>query len=96
MRAFMCLGVLALLVGCDGSKIELESAKTNLANVTRERDDLKSQVATLEGQLTNLKADLAKEKTAEAQAPEKKAPMASKSSTGETSAAPKNKHAHKS
>jgi hypothetical protein len=98
MKAIMCLGVLAMLVGCDGSKLELESAKTNLANVTRERDDLKTQVATLEGELTGLRTALAKEKTAEAQSVEKnnKAPMGSKSSSGETSPSPQNKHAHKS
>ena len=66
MKLFMCLGVLALLVGCDGSKVELERTKTDLANTTKDRDDLKTQVATLLQQLTVAKADLAKEKTAEA------------------------------
>lgn len=98
MKAIICLGFVALLVGCDGSKLELESAKTNLANVTRERDDLKTQVATLEGELSGLRTDLAKEKTAAAQAADKsnKAPMASKSNSGESSPPPQNKHAHKS
>lgn len=98
MKAIMSLGILALLVGCDGSKLELESAKTDLASVTRERDDLKTQVASLQGQLANAKADLAKEKTAEGQSADKnnKAPMASKTSSGDSSAAPKSKHAHKS
>lgn len=98
MKMLMCLGVLALFVGCDGSKVELESAKTNLANVTKERDDLKAQVATLQQQFSNAKADLAKEKAAEAQASEKnsKAPLASKGSSGDSTAAPKTKHTHKS
>lgn len=98
MRMVMYLGVLALLVGCDGSKVELESAKTNLANVTRERDDLTTQVATLQQQLSSAKADLAKEKTAEAEAAERNAkpPIASKSGSRDSSAAPKNKRTHKS
>ncbi len=98
MRAIMCLGVLALLVGCDGSRVQLESEKTDLANVTRERDDLKVQLATMQQQLNTLKADLAKEKTAEALATEKngKTPMASKSTAGDSSATRNSNHNHKS
>jgi hypothetical protein len=98
MKTIMCLGVLAMLAGCDGSKVELETAKTNLANVTRERDDLKVQVATLQQQASGAKADLAKEKAAEAQATDKngKAPIASKSGPAEAPTPAKSKHAHKS
>jgi hypothetical protein len=98
MKAIMCLGVLAFLVGCDGSRVQLESAKTDLANVTRERDDLKVQLATMQQQLNAVKADLAKEKTAEAMAAEKsgKGPMASKTSSGDSSASSKSKRNHKS
>ena len=98
MKLIMCLGVLAMLAGCDGSKVELETAKTDLANATKERDELKIQVASLQQQLNNVKQDLAKEKAAEAQAPEKgkPAPVAAKSASGDSSATPKSKHAHKS
>jgi len=102
MKTFLCLGVLAMLVGCDGSRVELESAKTNVANLTRERDDLKVQVATLQQQLTTSKADLAKAKAAEPPSVEKdtKPTMAAKSSPADSSTAAKaakaDKHAHKS
>ena len=98
MKAIMCLGVLGLLVGCDGSRVQLESAKTDLANVTRERDELKVQLATLQQQLNGVKADLAKEKTTEALTNEEngKAPMASKGSSGGSSATSKSSHNHKS
>lgn len=98
MKAILCLGVLAMLVGCDGSRVELESAKSNLANVTRERDDLKVQVATLQQQLTTAKSDLAKAKVAEPPPADKNAKptMASKSSAPGSSTTSKNKHAHKS
>lgn len=98
MKLLMCLGMLAMFVGCDGSKVELETAKTDLANATKERDELKIQVASLQQQLNTVKQDLAKEKTAETQAAEKgkPTPVAAKSSSGESTTAPKNKHAHKS
>lgn len=103
MKTILCLGVLAMLVGCDGSKVELESAKTNLATMTRERDDLKVQVATLEQQLTTSRADLAKAKAAEPPSADKdgKSTMAAKSSPAASStASPKSSkrdnHAHKS
>ncbi len=98
MKAMLCLGVLAMLVGCDSSKVDLENAKTTLSNVTRERDDLKVQVASLQQQLTTAKTDLAKEKATEAAAPEKngKTTMAAKSSPSDSSTTAKSKHAHKS
>ncbi len=98
MKAMMCLGVLAMLVGCDASKAELDSTKTTLANVTRERDELKAQAATLQQQLTITQGELTKEKAAETASTDKsgKAAMASKTTTSGTSPASKNRPAHKS
>ncbi|HVV49641.1 MAG TPA: hypothetical protein VHO06_08280 [Polyangia bacterium] len=96
MKTMMCLGVLALLVGCDASKAELDQTKTTLSSVTHERDDLKAQVATLQQQLSSTKAELAKEKTAEAAAADKNAKPAMASKATESSSSAKNKHAHKS
>jgi hypothetical protein len=99
MKAILCLGVLVMLAGCDGSRVELESTKATLGNVTRERDDFKVQVATLQQQLTTTKAELAKAKAAEPPPPadkNAKPTMASKSSPPGSSTASKNKHAHKS
>ncbi len=100
MRAMMCLGVLAMLVGCDASKAELDSTKSTLTDVTKERDDLKAQVATLHQQLITAQGDLAKEKATETAANEKsgKSTVASKSTAAEAAPAAKNKnkHAHKS
>ena len=98
-----CLGMLAMFAGCDSSKVELESAKMNLANVTRDRDDLKVQMATLQQQLNTVRSDLEKEKATEAQATagkasnrDGKAAMASKSTSTDTPAASKKKGPHKS
>ena len=98
MKTMMCLGVLAMLVGCDASKAELDSTKTTLTNVTRERDELKAQVATLQQQLTITQGELAKEKAAEPAPTDKssKPAMASKTTTSGTSTASKNRPAHKS
>jgi len=97
MRGMMCLGVLAMLVGCDASKADLDSTRTALANVTKERDDLKAQVATLEGQLTSTKADLEKEKATQAADKAGKATMATKTSAVDApKTAAKGKRAHKS
>src|SRR5579871_2801529 len=97
MKAIMYLGVLAMLVGCDGSKVELESTKSDLANITKERDDLKVQISTLQQQLAVAKSDLAKEKTTEAQTTDKsgKAPVASKSSATDSATPTKGKGASK-
>lgn len=98
MRAMLCLGVLAMFIGCDASKSELDSTKTSLSEVTKQRDDLKAQVATLQQQLVTAQGDLAKEKASETAASEKsgKSTVASKSAAGDSGATAKNKHAHKS
>ena len=61
MKPFlMCLGVVALLAGCDSSKQELDSTKSTLATMTKERDDLKAENTKLQQQLDATKAELAK------------------------------------
>jgi len=65
MRAILCLSAMVFLVGCDNSKQELASAQSSLSQVTKERDDLKTKVASLEQELDTTKADLAKTKAAE-------------------------------
>jgi septal ring factor EnvC (AmiA/AmiB activator) len=83
----MGLGVLAMLAGCDSSKPELESTRSTLASVTKERDDLKNQLSTLQHQLDETKAELAKAKT----------PPPPQATAAKTPAAPaKAKPAHKS
>jgi Rab interacting lysosomal protein len=94
MKAMMCLGILVMLAGCDSSKAELDSTKVTLANVTKERDDLKAQVTNLQEQLTTAKADLTKEKAAEATMEKPKSMMAAK--TPSSSSAAKHKKSHKS
>jgi hypothetical protein len=103
MKAIICFGMLAMLAGCDTSKVELESAKTNLMNVTRERDDLKVQLATLQQQLSTTRSDLEKEKLAAAQATTgktnsagPKAAMAAKGGATDGATPGKKKSAHKS
>ncbi|HVZ88982.1 MAG TPA: hypothetical protein VHG72_18580 [Polyangia bacterium] len=99
MKSILCLGALMMLVGCDTSKADLESAKTTLASVTQERDNLKTQVTSLQQQLVTAQSDLAKEKAAETAATDKngKATMAAASKTATPGApAGKSKHAHKS
>jgi hypothetical protein len=92
MKWMMCLGVVAMLVGCDASKDELESTKTTLASVTKERDDLKTQVGALQQQLDASKADLAKAKAA----PQAGTSTATKTPAPDAKDAGKGKHAHKS
>jgi len=58
----MCIGMVALLGGCDQSKAELDSTKSTLASVTQERDNLKTQNTQLQQQLDATKAELAKAK----------------------------------
>jgi hypothetical protein len=91
MKWIMGMGIVAMLVGCDASKDELVSTQTTLANVTKERDDLKSQLATTQQQLDATKAELAKTKAAATVTPP--APAAAKS---DAAPAAKTKHAHKS
>lgn len=88
MRWMMCLGVVAMLAGCDASKPELESTKSTLATVSTERDQLRAQVTTLQQQLDAAKAELAKAKTA---------PPTPPAADAKHAAAPAaHKHAHKS
>ncbi len=92
MKWMMCIGVVAMLAGCDASKDELESTKTTLASVSKERDDLKTQVSTLQQQLDATKADLAKAKAT----PAASASTATKTPDAKEGTAAKAKHAHKS
>ncbi|HWE30759.1 MAG TPA: hypothetical protein VHB97_22280 [Polyangia bacterium] len=98
----MCLGVVALLGGCDASKNELESTKTTLNSVTSERDNLRTQNADLQKQLDATKAQLAKATTpASPAAGATAATTASKTTktpdaAAKHPAAEKGKHAHKS
>ena len=102
MRNIMCLSVIALLAGCDGApREELDSTKSTLATVTRERDDLQAQVARLQQLLDDAKADLAKEKAVAAGVGDMvaKSPMDAKSIDAKTDgkrSTTKSKHAHKS
>jgi regulator of replication initiation timing len=50
----------ALLAGCDSSKQELETTKSTLSTMTKERDDLKAENTKLQQQLDATKAELAK------------------------------------
>lgn len=89
MKWMMCLGVLAMLAGCDSSKPELDQTKATLASVTQERDNLKNQVTTLQQQLDATKAELAKAKAATpppaAEASKTPAPANGKAPAKETS-----------
>ncbi|HXJ18598.1 MAG TPA: hypothetical protein VMT03_00080 [Polyangia bacterium] len=100
MRAILCLGAFLCFASCDGSKAQLATAQSTLNDVTKERDDLKSKVASLQDELNATKVELAKAKTAQATPPNSavaaKAPDA-KTSPGETNGkAAKAKHGHKS
>lgn len=92
MKWMMCIGVVAMLAGCDASKDELDSTKSTLASVTKDRDDLKTQVTTLRQQLDTANAELAKAKAMPPTATATKTPAP----TDAKAAAGKNKHAHKS
>jgi len=80
MRLLMSLGLLAMLGGgCDSAKEELETTRATLTTVTKERDDLRAQVATLQKQVDTAKADAEKAKAAPPAKPESTA-LASKAS----------------
>lgn len=68
------------MVGCDASKAELESTKSTLTSVSRERDELRTRLVAAQAQLDAAKADLAKAKAAPtpavAAAPDAKKPAA--------------------
>jgi phage shock protein A len=68
MRLILCLGICALLGGCDSSKEELQSTKSTLEMVTKERDDLKGQLTQVQQKLDATKAELDKAKAAPATA----------------------------
>ena len=100
MRAMMCLGAVLFLASCDASKQQLASTQASLADVTKERDELKTKVQSVQEQLDAAKKQLAQAKTTPAAAtgavaaktPDAKAtapgPAAGKSARA--------KHAHKS
>ena len=90
MRWMMCIGVVAMMVGCDGSKEELESTKTTLATITSERDQLRSEVTALQKQLDDSKIQLAKATAAPV------APPADAKHAATTTPPTKTKSAHKS
>jgi hypothetical protein len=92
----MCLGVVALLApGCDSSKQELETTKSTLATMTKERDDLQAQNKTLQQQLDATKAELAKAKEPAAPATTAAKTPAATDAKKAAPAADKSKH-HKS
>ena len=99
MRAILCLSAVVFLVSCDASKQQLATTQSALSDVTKERDDLKAKVSSLQQDLDNTKAELAKAKAEKPQS----STMATKTSetksgAGDTQAkgAPKGKHGHKS
>ncbi len=98
MKWLMCLSVVALpfLGGCDSSKQELESTKATLTSVQNERDQLKTENATLQKQLDDTKAERAKAKAPAPAATTAAATPAGKTATDKKpAAAEKSKH-HKS
>lgn len=98
MRAIVCLGAMVFLASCDGSKQQLATTQASLTQVTKERDDLRMKVATLQDELNGQKVELAKAKTVEA-APSGAvaAKTETKSSAAQTNGkAAKSKHGHKS
>ncbi|HXJ22507.1 MAG TPA: hypothetical protein VMT03_19980 [Polyangia bacterium] len=64
MRTVLLLGTVLCLASCDTSKQELATTQANLTEVTKERDDLKSKVASLQEDLNNTKTQLAQTKNA--------------------------------
>jgi phage shock protein A len=100
MKAILCLGVMAFLASCDSSKEQLANAQSSLADVTKQRDELKTKVASLQQDLDSTKADLAKAKAAQATPTGTMAakPADNKNGAGDTNvkASSKGKHAHKS
>lgn len=97
MKWLMCMSIVALpmLGGCDQSKQELESTKATLSSVTAERDQLKTQNATLQKQLDDTKAELAKAKAPPAPAATAAAATKPTDAKKAAPAADKGKH-HKS
>jgi hypothetical protein len=79
-----------MLAACDASKDALETTKTTLASVQKERDELKTQVFTLQQQLDAAKSELAKATPAA-----NKTPADAKAGTA-AAPAEKAKKAHKS
>ena len=99
MKWMPCLGLMFLLAGCDESKAELESTKATVATVTKERDDLKTEVDSLKKQLEATKAEVAKAeaaaKTATPTPPAAAAkPVDNKSGAMKPAASDKKKSAH--
>jgi regulator of replication initiation timing len=92
----MCLGVVALLApGCDSSKQELETTKSTLSTMTKERDDLKAENTKLQQQLDATKAELAKATAPAAAAATTAAKTPAATDAKKAPAADKSKH-HKS
>ena len=100
MKTILCLFAVAFLASCDSSKQELDTTKATLTDVTKERDDLKTKVASLQQELDATKTDLAKEK---AEKDQMTSAMATKGADAKgagtdakAAAAAKGKHGHKS
>jgi hypothetical protein len=96
MKYLCCIGLLGLLAGCDASKAELESTKSTLSSVTKERDDLKTQVGSLQQQLDTARADLAKAKSATPAPAATTAAATPAPAKTSPAAPPKGKNKHKS
>lgn len=99
MRAIMCLGAVLFLASCDDSKQQLANTQATLSGVTRERDDLKAKVVSLQDQLNTAKAELAQVKSVPPPATTAvaaKAPEGKSASSTPSTKAPKAKHDHKS
>ncbi len=64
MRTIMCLGAVLFLASCDSSKQQLANTQATLTDVTKERDDLKAKVVSLQEELNNAKTQLAEAKRA--------------------------------
>jgi septal ring factor EnvC (AmiA/AmiB activator) len=97
MRAILCLGAMVFLSSCDSSKQQLATTQATLADVTKERDDLKSKVTTLQNELDATKVELAKEKSQVGQSGTlaAKTPENGKTAAAATGGKAKTKHAHK-
>jgi phage-related tail protein len=99
MRAILCLGAVMFLASCDSSKHQLETAQANLTDVTKQRDDLKAKVASLQEELDATKVELAKAKAvppAANGAVAAKAPETKSAPSDTKDKAAKAKHGHKS
>jgi chromosome segregation ATPase len=101
MKAILCLGVVAFLASCDNSKQELATTQATLSDVTKERDDLKSKVASLQQELDTTKSDLSKEKAEKTEKMPSNTMAATKApdtkgAAADAKAAAKGKHGHKS